>query len=183
MLRALPLIEASLILTLCGWTIHSLAASFDSEFVPPAMAITVLAASLALFGLVTDRNSVETTSLSLIAAVFLMQNVFILPKPPTMLFSFVTIAIYVFLLARQRTFFREIIESMKGDAEMLSESSSVLRSSFARLTLAGASAYFLSILLYTVAVQSTLGATSIWSAVFFSILFLISLLFLSIFPR
>jgi hypothetical protein len=94
-----------------------------------------------------------------------------------------TLAASILLLDRHRVFFKNIVESMRGQGDLLRHTSTVLIRSVSRLTITLACTYFMSILLYGVAAELAFGLTTIWSALFFSFLFLISLLLLSLLPR
>ncbi|MFQ6127684.1 MAG: hypothetical protein ACE5QW_02105 [Thermoplasmata archaeon] len=179
----MPLVEAFLILVLTGWTIYGLSFDQENPFFLPATGITILAASLALLGMTIRREVMETLSLSVMASIFVLYNVFILPRHITILFLFVTITAFVLLLARQRVFFEDIIESIRGEGETLNRTAIVLRNSVTRLTLVCGCAYLLSVLLYSVAIEFTYGLSTILSALFFSFLFLFSVLLLSLIPR
>lgn len=168
---------------MAAWTVHSLFQSPENAFFLPGIGVAVSALSLALLGVAIGRQAIHAPSVLLIAAVFVVQNVFIVPAHVALLFLFVTVSAFVMLLDRQRSFFADIFGSLKGEGEMLRATTSAARNSVATLAAVCASAYVLCVLLFTISIESTYGLTSIWSALFFASLLLLSVLVLSLLPR
>jgi len=179
----MPLVEAVLILILAGWTIYGLISSQEKSFFLPATGVTLVAASLALVGMTIGREIMEIASIATIATVFVFHSVFVIPQHTAILFLFVSFTVFVSLFSKQRAFFETIIPSIEGEGDTLIRTATVLKKSVGRLALFCACAYLVSVLLYSVAIELTYGLTNIWSALFFSFLFLLSLLILSLIPR
>lgn len=179
----MPLIEAVLILVLTGWTVYGLVSSLKDPIFLPATGIALAAASLALAGMTLGREIVEIASVTVIAAVFVAHSVFISPQHTAILFLYVSLTVFVLLFARQRVFYDAVMLSIEGEGETFSKTVTILKKSVGRLSLFCACAYSLSVLLYSIALELTYGLTTIWSVLFFSFLFLFSLLILSLIPK
>lgn len=182
-ITVMPLVEAILVLILAGWTVAGLASSQKESFFFPAIGVVLAAASLALVGMTIEREAMEIASITVVAAVFVVHSVLILPQHTAILFLFVSLTVFVLLYARQRVFYDTVMMSIEGEGDTLNRTATVLKKSVGRLALFCTCAYLLSVLLYGVATELTYGLTTIWSALFFSFLFLLSLLVLSLIPK
>lgn len=179
----MPLVEAVIILILAGWTVNGLASSQEEPFFLPAIGVALTAASLALVGMTVGREIMEIVSITVVAAVYVVHSVFILPQHTAVLFLFLSLTVFVLLFARQRVFYDTVMMSIKGEGDISDRTVTVLKKSVGRLSLFCACVYLLSVLLYNIALELTYGLTTIWSALFFSFLFLLSLLILSLIPK
>lgn len=179
----MPLVEAVLILVLAGWTVYGLASSQEETFFLPAIGVALTAASLALVGMTVGREIMEAVSITVVAAVFVVYSVFILPQHTAVLFLFLSLTVFTLLFARQRVFYETVLMSIEGEGDIFNQTVTVLKKSVGRLSLFCSCVYLLSVLLYNIALELTYGLTTIWSALFFSFLFLLSLLILSLIPK
>lgn len=176
------MVEGTFIVILGSWATLTLVWQNGSiNF--PAVGVTVAAMILALMGLVMGRTELETFSLLTVGGVFVWRNVLTEPGHTSQLFLFVVVMAFVLLLSRQRSFFTEISESVKGGGEIEREIAVVARNSSLKLGGLCTAAYLASVMLYSLSIESTAGLTSIWTALLFSLILLVSLLVLSLLPR